>query len=271
MVARAIQLPLSYVIVKYGYPQYEALLKAANIPHAVERFVYADQPEAEGAMLANAVDAGAAFVVINAEGGGGWEDADATVMWRMLGTFRARHPHIELYASIDTRGGRPDLPAMRALIDACVGIMPMVYPWDFEQSVTAAFAAALDHFNPRGKPVIPTIQTYPNDDGPRPGFIGVKAQIAEVHRRGLPGYNIYTLGHAADDEWRALVEEECTMDTEARRIAQVDSARMLAAGDALADNMQDLVALLTLCQILPEGTTPLFPSIDAASKALTSK
>jgi len=266
-VARAIELPLSYVILKYGYPQYEQAYRAAGVRWAVERFVYADQPEAEGTMLANAVDAGAAFAVINAEGGGGWEDADATVVWRMIGTFRARHPHTELYASIDTRGGRPSLPAMRCLIDVCTGIMPMVYPWDFEQSVASAFAASLDHFDPRGKPVIPTIQTYPNDNGPRPGFIGVKAQIAEVHRRGLLGYNIYTLGHAADDEWRALVEEENTMDVEARRMASVDSACRITGAAGLGDDMRRLVSLLIFFGILPEGTVALKSSIDESSKA----
>jgi hypothetical protein len=207
MVRRARERPLDYVVVKYGYPHVERAFAAAGIRWATERFVYPEQPEAEAKMLADAVDAGAAFAVINAEDWVGW--SAAAPMERLVSAFRRWHPTVELYASIDSRGHRSSLPFMGTLRAHVTAWMPMVYPWDFEQPVATAFAAALDGLYTGGKPVLPTIETYPNSrTGARPGAAGVEAQVAEVRRRGLPGYNIYTLGHATAEEWLAVVHCE---------------------------------------------------------------
>ena len=40
------------------------------------------------------------------------------------------------------------------------------------------------------------------------GIAAVRAQLAEVRRRGLPGYQAYTIAHATDGEWAEVTREE---------------------------------------------------------------
>jgi hypothetical protein len=81
-------------------------------------------------------------------------------------------------------------------------------------------------------PILPAIQTY--------GGVGealVGDQLREVRRRGLPGYQAYTIAHASDAEWAAIVEDSAEVDMEAveelRRTNTVASLLLQAAGYAL--------------------------------------
>ena len=203
---------LEGVIVKYGYPQIERSLTAVGIPWATERYVYPSQPRAEATMLANAVDAGAVAAVINAEvewEGMGYQGAATAglAMLELVTAFRARHPTVELYASVDTRGNRLSLPYQQVLRRNIAGWLPMVYPKAFRPTcpagfVGAAFRDCLDNRDFGGVPMLPTIQTY---DG-----IGAQAiadQVGECKRRGLPGYQAYTIAHATDAEWAAFDQD----------------------------------------------------------------
>jgi hypothetical protein len=213
MVQRAKDARLDGVIVKYGYPKTEQAFTAANIPFAVERYVYPAQPEAEAQRLANAVDAGAVAVVINAEVE--WEPLGPEPMERLITAFRARHPTVELYASVDTRGNRLALPYQRVLAQHVAGWLPMVYPAAFypvraSGFVTWAFHDCLDGKDFGSIPVLPTIQTY---DGI--GAIAVAEELAEVKRRGLSGCQAYTIAHATDEEWAEFTRQEEDPMTEA--------------------------------------------------------
>lgn len=204
-VARRAQLSsLDALIIKYGDPAFERAITAAGIAWGTERFCYARQAAAEGAMLADAVDAGAAFAVANCEpnDGGGWDAPTAVASIRMLiDAFRARHRRVPLYVCADLRRGRSrDAPfvaeAARGGID---GWLPMVYPRAFGQSVAAAFAAAYPGATYRGLPCSPVLQAY---DGI--GAEAVAAQITAAAARGAAWCSIYTVETASDDELRAV-------------------------------------------------------------------
>jgi hypothetical protein len=210
-VERARLLPLQYIIVKDGYPQYEAAYRAAGIPVAIERFVYSDQAYTEGKLLADAVARGAHFIVVNAEEGGGWESAGPM---RILLDALYSYADVEVYASVDTRGGRNLLPFQRELITRSAGVMPMIYPKAFRPEVpfgfvAQAFADCLNGQEFYGRPVIPTIQAYDNI-----GWAAVGLEILEAHERGLYSLNLYTIGHATDDEWYMAEEAEMASDIE---------------------------------------------------------
>jgi hypothetical protein len=85
--------------------------------------------------------------------------------------------------------------------------MPMVYPASFRPQrpagfVRQAFVDCLDGKDFRGKPVLPTLQAF-GGIGP----VALRAQIDETKRRGQPGYQLYTIGHATNEEWEVVVEE----------------------------------------------------------------
>ncbi|OGO53156.1 MAG: hypothetical protein A2148_11095 [Chloroflexi bacterium RBG_16_68_14] len=169
--------------------------------------------------------------MINAEAE--WESLGPEPMRRLIAEFRRLQPRAELYASVDTRGGRMALPYQRVLAEHAAGWMPMVYPAAFQQSVRDAFAVALDAGAIRESPlpVLPTIQTYDQI-----GAEAVRAQIAEVRQRGLPGYQAYTIAHATDAEWAVVVggaEEEMGAIDELRRLPAAAGLFLQAAGYAL--------------------------------------
>jgi len=177
----------------------------AGIPWGTERFVYPDQPLAEAGKLANAVDAGAQFAVVNAEEQVGWRGAYP--MRILLDELYRRHPNLQVYASIDSRGDRNWRPFQRELLQRSDAALPMIYPLAFRPSapngfISRAFADSLDNKAFFGRPIYPSIQTYAGI-----GADAVRQQIAEVHRRGLPGYNVYTLGHATSPEWAAVEKD----------------------------------------------------------------
>jgi hypothetical protein len=230
-VRRALDARLDGVIVKWGYPQAREAFAGAGVPCATERYVYPGQPELEAQRLAQDIGRGARFAVINAEIE--WEPLGQEPMQRLLAEFRRLQPSTELYACVDTRGNRTALPYQRVLAQHVAGWLPMVYPAAFEQSARDSFAAALDGHNFAGKPVMPAVQTY-GGVGPRL----VAEQIAEVHRRGLPGYQPYTIAHATDDEWRVIVddapeEEDMSAIDDLRRTNAVAALLLQAAGYAL--------------------------------------
>jgi len=227
-VRRAHDARLRGVIVKHGYPEARDAFAHAGVPWAVERYAYPGQPEAEARRLAEEIGRGARFAVINAEAE--WEPLGPEPMQRLIAEFRRLQPHAELYACVDTRGGRTTLPYQRVLAGYVAGWMPMVYPKAFGQSVREAFAAALDGVS-FAAPVMPALQTY--------GEIGpgmVTEQIAEVQRRGLAGYQAYTIAHATDAEWAALARDTQDFDglsPKEDEMEAIDTLRRLHAVAAL--------------------------------------
>ena len=228
-VQRAKEARLRGVIVTRGYPEVSSAFARSGIPWATAAYVYPDRPDMEARRLAQEIVAGARFAAINAEAE--WERLGPEPMERLIAEFRRHQPTAELYASVDTRASRMALPYQRVLAEHVTGWLPMVYPKAFGQSVRDAFAASLDGKSFGGKPVLPTIQTY--------GHIGAEAvaqQTAEVRRRGLPGYQAYTIAHATDAEWSVLTDDAEEDDMAAidklQRIQAVAGLFLQAAGHA---------------------------------------
>jgi hypothetical protein len=204
VVRRARLARLDGLIIKYGDPAFESAVAAAGIAWGVERFAYAAQAAREGAMLADAIDAGATFAVANCEpnDGGGWGGDGADVAVRaLIDAFRARHATVPLHIAADLRRGRSlDAPfAREAARGGIDGWMPLVYPKAFGQSVGDAFDAAYPGPRYLGLPCAPVIQTY---DGVGPAL--VREQIAEAQRRGAAALSIYVVETASDDELLAV-------------------------------------------------------------------
>jgi hypothetical protein len=234
-VRRAIDARLDGVIVKWGFADARSAFARAGVRWATERYVYPGQLELEAQRLADDIDRGAAFAVINAEIE--WEGLAPEPMQRLVAEFRRLQPRAELYACVDTRGDRSTRWYQRVLAEHIVGWMPMVYPLAFEQPVARAFASALDVAALRQSrlPVLPVIQSY---GGAGARMVG--EQIDEVRRRGLPGYSAYTIAHASDDEWSVIVrdaprgeEDEMADVQELRRLQAVAALFLEAAGYAL--------------------------------------
>lgn len=195
---------LDGLIIKYGDPAFERAITAAGVTWGVERFAYASQPEREAAMLADAVDAGAAFAVANCEpnDGGGWERAEAAAAIRkLIEAFRGRHETTPLYVCADLRRGRSyEAPFVREAARGGVdGWMAMVYPKAFGQSVAEAFDAAYPGPSYLGWPCAPVIQAY---DGI--GAATARRQIEEARRRGANDASVYLVEAATEDELRAI-------------------------------------------------------------------
>jgi len=242
-VQRAVDAKLRFVIVKWGRPDVETAFTKADSPFLVERYVLYSQPEVEGQRLANAVDVGAVAAVINAEeggdeqSGGHWErDTDGSAMRRLIAAFRIRHPTVELYASVDTRGNRLSLPYQRVLAQHIAGWLPMIYPLAFYPDrlpgfIAHAFEQSLDGKDFGGIPVLPTIQTYDAIGGQ-----AVRDQLAEIERRHLPGCQAYTIAHATDEEWAEFILGDDDMTAAERQELAVlrmlrDLEKVLAASD----------------------------------------
>ena len=233
-VQRAKDAALDGLIVKWGHWETWEAFRRADVPLAVERYVYPHQATLEARRLAEGIDRGARFAVINAEVE--WETLGPEPMRQLIAEFRRRKPAAELYASVDTRGGRMALPYQRVLAEHVAGWMPMIYPKAFRPSqpsgyIGQAFRDALDGNDFGGKPVLPTIQTYDQI-----GAGAVSAQIAEVRRRRLPGFQAYTISHATDTEWAVLVRKgrkEMTAVDQLRRLQAVAGLFLQAASHAL--------------------------------------
>lgn len=190
---------LDFVVVKHGYWRAFDAFRAAGLRVGVERYVYPTQPAAEAQMLAEGIRRGAEFAVINAEVE--WEAQSADPMRALITDFRREAGGaVEIYASVDTRGGRTRLPYQLVLGREITAWMPMIYPGAFQQTPAGAFTACLAAGQDfQGKPVLPTFQTYDSV-----GSSVVSAQMEEIKRRGLPGGQAYTVAHATPDEWGAF-------------------------------------------------------------------
>ncbi len=130
---------------------------------------------------------------------GDWDSATAETVNAVFAEVEARSA-LPLYASLDTRGERPNDIYQLICCDRCVGVMPMVYPKQFGQSVADAFASAITALMGMrwsDKLIVPTIQTF-NEVGS--GTVNAECLIAAK----FDGYTAYTLGHATDDEWGAF-------------------------------------------------------------------
>jgi hypothetical protein len=225
---------LAGVIVKYGYPQIHQAFADAGILWATERYTYPYQPTVEAAWLAEDVARGAQFAVINAEKE--WESLPAGPMQQLIDRFQELQPHTELYASVDTRGNRTNLPYQRVLGANIAAWLPMIYPLAFYPGkpmgyVASSFRDCLDGGKSfQGKPVLPTIQTYGNI-----GAGAVEQEMAEIRGRGLPGCQAYTVGHATGVEWQAFSNGIPKED----EMTPAELARLKAVEDQLKDTTKD--------------------------------
>lgn len=192
------------VITKANYWDAFDAFKAAGVRIGIERYVYPDNPLQEARTLADGIHRGAEFAVINAEAE--WEHLDMGPMTQLITELQRLAPGVEMYASVDVRGGRTALPFQRVLARHITAWMPEVYPKAFRPAmspgaVQAAFRDSLDSGQEfAGKPILPTIQTYEDI-----GAAAVKDQVAESLRRGFTGCQAYTLAHATDAEWSAFL------------------------------------------------------------------
>lgn len=205
-------LDVAYVVIKYGLAQYEQAARDAQVPWLAERMgeVGVGLPalsfaETFGQQLAEqANQPGCIGAVINLEEADGqWHTDDGVQTLKLVRKFREVCPDKPLFASIDTRGNRPDYPYQRVLAAQCEGVMPMVYPKAFEQAAQKAVAVSLTALFRdawRGKPIIPTIQTY---DGI--GALTVANTMAYLSASSIEGISAYTMGHATTHEWSAFL------------------------------------------------------------------
>lgn len=213
LIDRVDEADLEPFIIKWGYPCLERMAAARGLEWWTERYVLPADPTGEGTMLANAVDAGAKGVVINAEERVGWDRELGDKARQIVATVRTRHPDIPIWCAIDTRLDRMTQPYQRVLVEECDGVMPMIYPTLFRPDlppdyVRRAFADCLDG-SPRdfgGKAVWPALQCFAEGTAPHPGPSGLRAQIEEAEKRRLPGLTFYTAAAATEDEWRVIVE-----------------------------------------------------------------
>jgi hypothetical protein len=229
VVRRARLAQLDALVIKYGDPDFERAITAAGIPWGGERFAYAAQAAREGAMLADAVDAGAAFAVANCEpnDGGGWGDVGAADAIRaLIDTFRARYSTTPLYIAADLRHGRSfDAPFVREASGGGIdGWMALVYPKAFGQTAAAAFDSAYPGARYLGLPCDPVIQTYGE-----PGFALVAEQIAEAMRRGCASISIYVVETATDDELRAVATAKAAPAPDAAALRDTAAAYVRGA------------------------------------------
>lgn len=241
-VARAQEAKLDYIAITYGRPDVERAFAQGGIPWGTVRFVYANNPDGEANMLADAVDAGATFAVINAEEGGGFDASPAAggAVTQLITSFRARHAATPLYAAIDTRGGRLSWPYEVALVAGCDALLPMVYPLAFDPAqspgfIAAGVADALALAANSGRPLHPILQAYPEGDR----SLGPNGVLEEVRVAGSPQYqarsmSFYTVGHATDAEWQAVVDLRHLIDMGAtlNQMLQVGAA-FIRVGDAI--------------------------------------
>jgi len=267
---------LDYVIIKRGYPDVEDAFRAAGIRYGTERFVYPSQPLAEAKMLADAVDAGAQFVVVNAEDWFDWgAQHTGETMRILLDELWRRYPGLEVYASVDTRADRNYLPFQAELLERCTAVLPMIYPFTFYPRrpsgyVERAFSDCLDDKEFYGKPVIPTIQIYGSI-----GLDAVRAELEELSRRGFTNYNLYTICHATDAEWTVVQkqarQEEIMLQDQINELKtktdatnhRVDVLQVMASlhGAINDDDMTALVLRMIYFGILAGGVAPLKPHL----------
>jgi hypothetical protein len=202
---------VDYVVIKYGMATYEVTALQFGIPWLAERMgesgVGAQNGPAHAAQYAQELAAqanqpGCIGAVLNLEeADGGWHTDEGWSTITLIKEFQRLAPGAPLFASLDTRGNRPNYPYQRACAALCDGVMPMVYPKAFGLSASASFASAITPLLRErwaGKDILPTYQTYDGADVP--------SQVAELDRLysigHIAGANSYTLGHASGQQWQ---------------------------------------------------------------------
>jgi hypothetical protein len=205
---------VEYVVIKYGMRTYEQLCHQEGILWVAERMAESGEGTQDGPrhgarfaqeLADQANQPGCVAAVINLEeADGGWHTDDGNGTRQLVTTFRSKTAGQPLFASLDTRGNRPNYPYQRVCAELCDGVMPMVYPGAFGQPAATAFKAALTPLMRerwKGKEIIPTYQTY------TAGNVDVGAEVDVLHalsREGvIAGANSYTLGHATEAQWAA--------------------------------------------------------------------
>jgi hypothetical protein len=237
---------VDYVVLKYGMGRtfgeagfYERLAVSVGVPWVAEVMgewgVGSQDGPAHAITFADrladqALQPGCIAAVINLEeADGGWQRDNGNATHALLDRFAARtFGRIPLFASIDTRAGRPSYPYQAALASRCSGVMPMIYPAAFKQSAERAFSAALtplmlDRW--RGREIIPTIQTYDITPGLVTDSVRALSQRAQV----LAGGNFYTLGHATREVWSAALAYRPVASAPPAPPPVVDTAHALRA------------------------------------------
>lgn len=209
---------VDYVVIKYGFGMYERLAFDNGIPWVAERMGDNGAGSQDGPNTAKkfanqladqALQQGCVAAVINLEeADGGWHHDDGSGTTDLIDTFRARCPNVPLFASLDTRGQRPDDAYQVVCAQRCDGVMPMIYPRAFGQTPARAFGAGLTasvYARWAGKDIIPTFQTYGDIS---PEDVDLSAAICNLARMmgRIHGANFYTLGHATEEQWMNALE-----------------------------------------------------------------
>jgi CheY-like chemotaxis protein len=221
----------------------------------------AEQPEYRIENLRNAVAAGlliAGYISVTGEYGGGWhvEQARTGVPDDLWAQLRLVFVDVEL-SGIPVTTVRDAVEAVAAL-GKRRAIYTSNHVWvDFMGNPITFTDCLLWDANWDGRDALELVRRYGN---------WTEAQL--VGKQFHEGEQLDGVFVDLDEFDDALVQpEEDMADNEARRMAQVDSARMAAGGLALADSIQALVSLLVLCKILPPDTVAAYPSLDEASRA----
>ena len=203
---------IDYVIIKYGLAEYEVLARQVGIPWLAEIYAYETDPIGYGRRLgeqANQVGCIGAVINLEYSDGSHWDQDNGDATNALITEFqRVTQNKKPLYASLDTRGTRPNDPYQVVCSNRCTGVMPMVYPQAFSQTPERAFNSALngrvfDRWT--GKEIIPTFQAY----GPiSPADVSAQAAIctALLDTKRIAGANFYTLGHATEEQWNRCLE-----------------------------------------------------------------
>lgn len=212
---------VDYIVIKYGaaFIPYERLCFQNEIPWLAEvmgdRFAgdqtaWLEPMTFATKLAAQANQPGCVGAVLNLEeADGGWHLDKAGLATRtLIQAFRQLAPGKALYASLDTRGHRPNDAYQQACAELCDGVMPMLYPEAFGQAATQAILAVVTQLvreKWRGKPIIPTLQTY----GPiEVASVQAMGNICNLMWRAgnCHGVNAYTLGHASMSQWDAFLD-----------------------------------------------------------------
>lgn len=206
---RAIE--VDYVVIKYAMVRYERLAQGIGKAWVAERMAESGAGSQNGPArarefaneLANqALQKGCIAAVINLEeADGGWHRDGGAATNLLIDTFKSRTGNMPLFASIDTRGNRPNYPYQQVCAQRCEGVMPMVYPGEFKLSANASFQSSLTPLMRQrwlGKEIIPTYQLHSTFD-----YVDEMRVIQRLYNEGIiQGANSYTLGHASGDQWR---------------------------------------------------------------------
>ena len=239
------------VIVKASLPDAISVYQGKGVPLAIEEYIYPDTRwDQARAMVRIAKEFHPKAIVINAEVE--WEPMPPNSMAPICEYIRFNTPEQELWYSVDTRGGRCAKPYQVELMNFSHRCLPMIYPQAYYPNqppgyVAQAFADALvpipyAEFQHRGLEIHPTIQLYNNI-----GADAVAQQVQTAKYFKLPGISVYTIGHATEEEWRALMtnrEDEAPPPTDVATQGAVAIVRVVLAKTCLTEESNEIASTL---------------------------